>query len=200
MGAVSKVERGVPGPVRASIYSGAVIGPAVDGARLRRNPAATGSWVLALGVFLLCLGVVAMHVLGSGHHPMAGAAPSGGAGHASHSGATGSVTAAGLDPTSVGPVVAMASMLAPATTDRAPACPGCDPVSVEGSAVGHALMTVCLAVIPLVLVLLRPWRRAWFLSREAVGWQRPDVADAAWVLARVDSRRPSLAELCILRT
>lgn len=188
--------------------------------RSRRSPAATGRWLFALGVFLVAVGVVAMHSLGAGHRVTAGALSSAAGGHSTHPApvAVGAVSSLSDPSHRSSPAVATSSMLMPMTamttsttttvatptpTTAGPAagCAGCDQVSGPAEAVGHGLMAACLAVLPVFLVLLRPRWRGWFASARRLG-SRPRQAGHAtsWSLAALDPRRPSLAELCVLRT
>ncbi|MEP6630673.1 MAG: hypothetical protein ABJA89_09385 [Lapillicoccus sp.] len=132
---------------------------------------------LWLVVLLLAAGVVGMHSLGASHH-------SGSVMTAASMTAPHHATAAAADPDSG---VALGAALEPALdllgARTLPAGPG---------------LAMCLAVLPLLALLLRPRRRA-DLGRTVLGGRRSGRAAPA-PRRRGDARDVSLWRLCVLRT
>ena len=131
--------------------------------------------LLALAVLALVAAVITMHFLGAGHQPMAMS----GSPHA----------------------VADNSQPAPDADTTVSRCPACVTVLTAASDAGQDTGTMCLAVLPLMLLLLvRSLRR------------RSGVFAASTLSVRLSSRVltargppglhlcPSLSKLCILRT
>lgn len=174
--------------------------------RSRRRHAHPPRWLLGLVTLVLALGVVAMHSLGIGHHapaqgatvtqPIAAPAPTPDhtVGHHSVGGSDGTdaPTAAPTDaPTDASRGVAVE-----------PTCLSAGVATAAGAVVSratHGATVVCLAVLPLLLLLRRRGERAWFAPGLALARRTVGVATATWSTVRPGRAGPTLSELCILR-
>jgi hypothetical protein len=184
----------------------------------RRRPAARPDrWLLGLVTLVLALGVVVMHSLGIGHHgpshiapggqsmAMAGAAGAHQATH-HHSSATDPTVAsghdarhdAGHDARHGGGSAASHGLNEVSHGTAGSAATVAERVVAAGAS--HGATVMCLAVLPLLVLLRRRGGGAWF-ARAVAAARRPGVA----VRARSSIARPRppgsiLTELCVLRT
>lgn len=161
---------------------------------LRRAVAGVRSGALPWLILVLSVGVIGMHSLGASHHPPA----------------TAQTTTATHD------MVSMSTMSSMSSESPVPSAAKRPVASVAGFGVsvtavtqatvmadtvmaGHGLMVMCLAVLPLLGLLLRRSGDGWFrLSRDHIHVPRSSADD-------VRAEPPpcaavSLARLCILRT
>lgn len=158
---------------------GAPPGRAARVGRLTRR-----SGLLVLAVLALIAGVVAMHSLGLGHGPMSMAS----AGHG-----VGSSETHHAAPLAAGPAPAHRS-------ETAQTCATCLVVVAAGSsAPAHGMGSMCLAVLPILLLLLVA-----LLRRRTSTLTHPVRRGRLRVLLRSGRDppaylRPSLSKLCILR-
>ncbi len=157
---------------------GAPPGRAARVGRLTRR-----SGLLVLAVLALIAGVVAMHSLGLGHGPMSMAS----------AGDVGSSETHHAAPLAAGPAPAHWS-------ETAETCATCLVVVAAGSsAPAHGMGSMCLAVLPILLLLL-----VTLLRRRASTLTHPVRRGRLRVLLRSGRDppaylRPSLSKLCILR-
>ncbi|GAA2165115.1 hypothetical protein FHX52_4553 [Humibacillus xanthopallidus] len=149
-----------------------------SGHQRRRSQARLSRWLLVLVTLVLALGVVVMHSLGIGHH---------GSSHLSPGGASSVTAGAAHAHEQTGHHVAAAEPSAPS------------PGGESSQAARHGASVMCLAVLPLLL-LLRRGGRAWF-ARAVAAARRPVVAvPGSWLTIRARPPGSILSELCILRT
>ena len=180
----------------------------------RRRPAGLQRWLLGIGTLLLALGVVVMHSLGIGHHGSIHPAP--GDRPAVTAGAVVAHEVAGHDAMVLDPTVTNARHPASHSEGHSASHRASHGASHDTAAYGsmvaeravaaaagmsHGATVMCVAVLPLLVLLRRRGGRAWFAR--AVGAARRPVASlpaASWSAGR--PRRPGsiLSELCILRT
>ncbi len=137
--------------------------------------------VLGLSILTLIAGFVTMHSLGLGHDPtaMTGAASSASAGH---------VTLHAVDS-------------APHAEAALGSCPTCATVLAGAARTVHQMGSMCLGVLPmLLLLLLRPLRR----RAAATATATLALGRSAFALTARGPPgghlRPSLSKLCVLRT
>lgn len=163
-------------------------------------PTANGrTWTLSLVVLLLAAGVIAMHSLGTGHHgavtteetsshadvrPVAGM-PSPMTAKAGHG------------------VMSEATATWPIWHADSSGCAGCsqsisEPPRNIAMRDSQGLMAMCLAVIPLLALLLRPAWRGWFRPPQHL-WIRSQPATGAHHYGPA-AGSVSLSRLCVLRT
>ena len=173
------------------------------------RPRLTGlrRWLLGTLTLVLAVGVVVMHALGVGHHGAAVGAPTGAAashatgGHASGDHDPGAP--ASVDLASTAPVAPTAPPAHMSSAEHGPAAVVADvavTVRVAVAGAGHGAMVMCLAVLPLLLLLRRPAERAWFRRAPSSVRRRLAGLSASWLSLPPGRAGPSLAELCILRT
>ena len=134
--------------------------------------------MLGLVTLVLALGVVVMHSLGIGHHGSPHLAPGG----------QSTVTAgAAHTHAQTGHHVSAVEPSAPSPGHEA------------RQAVRHGATVMCLAVLPLLL-LLRRGGRAWFARAVSAGWSPVLAVPGSWLTVRARPSGAILSELCILRT
>jgi len=170
----------------------------------RPQPTGLRRWLLGTLTLVLAVGVVVMHALGVGHHGAAVGAPTGAAAsHATGGHASGDHDPGGpasVDLASTAPVAPTAHM---SSAEHGPAAVVADvavTVRVAVAGAGHGAMVMCLAVLPLLLLLRRPAERAWFRRAPSSVRRRLAGLSASWLSRPPGRAGPSLAELCILRT
>ncbi len=142
-------------------------------------PAAGRTILRVLAVVALIAGIVVMHSLGLGHGPMA----TGHSGHSGPSAMAGTTEMVGMDATAAPHGLATADEVVAGSTDP-----------------GHGMAAMCLAVLPLLIILLarllgfRVRALAHAVPRDGWGGFVPSNR------APPEHLRPSLLKLCILRT
>ncbi|TQM64474.1 hypothetical protein [Humibacillus xanthopallidus] len=181
----------------------------------RRRPAARPDrWLLALVTLVLALGVVVMHSLGIGHHGPSHLAPGGhsmatagaaGAHEATHhqSSATEPTVVPGPGPghdPKHGAGSVASHVLNDETSDGTAGSAPAVAERVVAAGASHGATVMCLAVLPLLVLLRRRGGGAWF-ARAVAAARRPAVPVRAWwSVARPRPPGSILTELCILRT
>ena len=157
-------------------------------------------WVLGSVTLALAIGVVVMHSLGLGHHgpslqhPGSVTAPHGA--HLDSMSVVAATAAAGAG--SVGHASGHVSPDADAAASVEVA-PGAGP-AVAISAAGPGAMAVCLAVLPVLLLLRRGGDRAWFARALPRARRLVHGARSSSSTRPPGRAGPTLSELCILRT
>ena len=154
----------------------------------RRAPTAP---LLGLAVLVLVLAVIAMHQLGSGHTPAGSAA-----GHHLTADADAAHLPAGMMSAD------LPAQAAPSTADASSTgieCgAGCWGQSGAGSGTGHDMTMLCLAILPVLLVLLGG--RGPLVG----GWAAAPAGTTACVPIRIGSTTtlatPAPVKLCVSRT
>ncbi|WP_404391403.1 hypothetical protein [Humibacillus xanthopallidus] len=174
-------------------------------------------WLLGMVTLALAIGVVVMHSLGVGHHgPTLGHHDSAVSQHAVAQDTVAQDTVAHDAIAQDG----VATMQAEAVTSGHSAGHGAaahdldrvatpEPVmaaavgsgpDIASTEVGHGSMAVCLAVLPLLLLLHRLGDRAWFARAQSSARRHRHGLQTSWLSLPPGRASPSLSELCILRT
>jgi hypothetical protein len=157
-------------------------------------------WVLGSVTLALAIGVVVMHSLGLGHHGPS--LPHHGSVTAQHGGALASTSVPPPAETAGAGSVGHASGHASPDADAAASvavAPGAGAV-VAISAAGPGAMAVCLAVLPVLLLLRRGGDRTWFARALPRARRLPFGARSSSSTRPPGRAGPTLSELCILRT
>lgn len=161
-------------------------------------------WLLGTLTLVLAIGVVVMHALGVGHHGAAVASPTGSA--ASH--ATGGHAPSDHDLGGQASDDLASSALMTSTAHMSSAGHGAGAVvadvavtsSITLASVRHGAMVMCLAVLPILVLLRRRGDRAWLARARSSVRRAPTGLPASWSSIPPGRAGPSLSELCILRT
>ena len=153
------------------------------------------TWTLALVVLLLAAGVIALHSLGTGHH---GATTTGPLSHVDMR----SAAAAPSPMTSQAGHGAMSEATGIRHADGS-GCTGCslsisEPPRNVAMLDGQGLMAMCLAVISVLVLLLRPAWRGWFRPPQYL-WNPSQTATGVHHYGP-PAGSVSLSRLCVLRT
>lgn len=196
--------------------------PRVDGVTLpppddTRPPlAGVHRWLLGMVTLALAIGVVVMHSLGIGHHgpalghhgvasaqhdPASARPDSAIAQHATdHDDVFTTPGGAVASGHSAGHGVAAQDLGRVASPEHVVAAAVGDGPVLAVPEVGHGSMAVCLAVLPLLLLLRRLGDRAWFARAQSSARRHRHGLQASWLILPPGRAGPSLSELCILRT